>query len=266
MQVCLQSLFEKINDVPFEVIVLDNASTDNSISQIRKHFPRVKIIISRENVGFARGVNTAAKKAEGEYLVFLNSDTVLEENALSAMITYMKDNPKTGVMGGCLVNKDTSTSASYGSFYSLFNVFSMLFFQRRRQLFDKITAVDWVSGGFMFIRRDLFLELGGFDEHFFMYIEDMELCFRIAKKGLKAIYFPKAKASHVGQGSSNRTFAIVHISRGLLYFYKKHKPIWQYFVVQLLLMIKSGASYAIGMLTRNEYLAKTYGQVIKEII
>jgi GT2 family glycosyltransferase len=131
---------------------------------------------------------------------------------------------------------------------------------------NKKTSVDWVSGGFMLIRASVFKKLGGFDEHFFMYIEDMELCYRLKKAGLKVIYYPEAKAKHVGQASSNRTFAIINIFKGISYFYKKHRSLIEYYIVKSLLMIKALIAIFIGIVSGNAYLRRTYKQALHEIL
>ena len=115
----------------------------------------------------------------------------------------------------------------------------------------------------MCLGKDIFDKDSGFDEHFFMYIEDMELCYRLHKKGYKIYYNPEIVVSHLGQGSSNRGFAIIHIYKGLLYFYKKHMPVWQYKIVQLMLIIKGTIAVVVGKLTNNEYLFSTYRKAMQ---
>ena len=115
----------------------------------------------------------------------------------------------------------------------------------------------------MFVKKSVFDKVGGFDEKFFMYIEDMELCYRIRKEGLKILVTPQVKVTHLGQGSSNKTFAIVNIFKGLQYFYKKHRSTLEYRVVRLLLHIKAVSGIVIGRVTGNTYLYSTYSQALK---
>lgn len=265
---CLVSIFSKLTSLPFEVIVLDNASKDESVVMVKRDFSQVNVIESATNLGFARGVNLAAKKAKGEFLLFLNSDLTLLDTNLSEMIGILKTKSEAGIVGGNLLNKDNTTSEPYGKFYLLPEVFRLLFFAKKakEKLSGAVNKVDWVSGGYMLISRKLFEETGGFDENFFMYIEDMEFCYRLKMAGKASYYYDFARARHVGQGSSNRTFAIVNILKGIKYFYKKHRPAHEYFVVQLLLFMKVSGSYIIGLVTGNNYLRKTYSQALKEVI
>lgn len=265
---CLESIFSVLTSLPFEVIVFDNASKDESVSMVKKEFSKVHVIESEENLGFAKGVNEATKKAKGDYFLFLNSDAELLDGNISRMIKEMENDEKIGAIGGNLLQKDTTTSEPYGRFYNLPEVMRFLFFAEKATVTvsNEVTKVDWVSGGFMLVRRSIFEKLHGFDEGYFMYIEDMDLCYRMKKAGFRVMYFPQAKARHVGQGSSNRTFAIVQIYKGLLHFYKKQKPRWQYFVVKLLLVVKALGALVVGILKGNAYLKTTYAQAIDVIL
>jgi GT2 family glycosyltransferase len=261
----LASVYKHLSEA-FEVIIVDNNSHDDSVAMIKKEFPKVHVIENKENVGFAKGVNLGANRAEGDYLLFLNSDAELMDDHVFKMVAYMKEHTKAGVVGGNLLEQAGRTSRSYGDFYTLQAVASLLFGGAKKQASPSGThpkLVDWVSGGYMLVRADIFRSLGGFDEAFFMYIEDMELCYRMKKEGFQVYFFPEAKAKHVGQGSSNRTFAITHIYQGLLYFYKKHKSMPEYFLVKLMLRIKAYLAICIGILTRNSYLINTYRKAIQ---
>lgn len=112
------------------------------------------------------------------------------------------------------------------------------------------------------IRREVFRKLEGFDRNIFMYVEDMELCFRVKKLGYNIVFSPESSLYHAEYGSSNRTFAIINIYKGILYFYKKHKP-WQYLIVKVLLAAKALVAICIGVLTNNSYLKDTYRQGLR---
>ncbi|MDP3941287.1 MAG: glycosyltransferase family 2 protein [bacterium] len=265
---CLTAIFSTLRSFSFEVIVFDNASKDDSVHMVKTEFPRVIVKTSDENLGFAKGINLASCSAKGEYLLFLNSDAVLLDNKLKEMIVKLEVDKKIAVIGGNLLSDDNTTSAPYGSFYNLAEVFRLLFYGKKSRpaLKQDFSSVDWVSGGYMLIRNEVFVKSGGFDVGFFMYIEDMELCYRLKKDGYSVYYFMDARARHVGQGSSNRTFAIVNIYRGLLFFYKKHKARWQFFVVQLLLFTKAIVGIFGGIVTGNKYLRETYFQALKVVV
>lgn len=263
---CLSSVYKNTQDTPFEVVVVDNNSTDNSVHMIKTKFPKVRLIESEENLGFAKGVNLGVKSALGEWVLLLNSDTRVHKDSIEKMLDFVKENPDATVVGGKLKNRDGSTSSSYSSFYSPFRIFLFLFWPKKKERHVKEPmAVDWVSGGFMLIKKDVFEKVHGFDPHFFMYIEDMELCYRLHKNGYKIYYNPKAVVEHVGQGSSNRTFAIIQIYKGLLYFYKKHRS-FEYPLVKAMLFVKALVSLMIGILKNDTYLKTTYTEVLRIVL
>jgi GT2 family glycosyltransferase len=127
---------------------------------------------------------------------------------------------------------------------------------------DKEQETDWVSGGFMVVRSDIFKKVKGFDEHIFMYTEDMELCYRVKKAGYKIYYVPSSTVRHEGQGSSDRSFAVINIYKGIKYFYKKHRSSPAYILVRILLLIKASLAIIIGFMTGNKKLVTTYIQAL----
>lgn len=264
---CIESVTARIENTEYEILVVDNASTDGTPAMVKKDFKDVKLIQNTQNLGFTKGNNIGAKHAQGEYLLFLNSDTKLDGEISTAVELLSQDNT-IGVIGGVFKNSDGSMQKSFGNFYSLTHVFLLLLGMERLKSprLASPLETDWVSGGFMLIRRALFEKFGGFDEHIFMYMEDMELCYRAKKAGYKVVITPSMSAYHIGQGSSNRTFAIVHIYKGLSYFYKKHKNYAEYLVLRLLLTAKAVFAIIIGVLFRKNYLIKTYKEAIHTII
>lgn len=264
---CLSSIYSNIKDTDFEVIVVDNASSDESVAMLKEKFSKVKTIESKENLGFAKGVNLGATFAKGKYILLLNSDIEIITKSYKKLLDFLEEHDDVAVIGGKLDNADGSTSKSYGEFYNLGEVWKMLFSEKKSKQdlikSDRPVKVDWVSGGFMAVKKDIFDELKGLDPHFFMYIEDMEFCYRIDRKGYKIYYDPSVVVKHVGQGSSNRTFAIVNIFKGILYFYKKQKPTWQYCLVKIMLITKGVLSIFVGIITNNKYLKDTYSQALK---
>lgn len=263
---CLTSVYKNVQDLPFEIIVVDNNSKDNSVHMIKTRFPKVKLIEEEENLGFAKGVNLGVKHALGEWVLFLNSDTRVNKGSLEALVEFARENPQAVVVGGKLRNKDGSTSSSYSSFYTPLKTFLFLFWPKKKERkLNTPAEVDWVSGGFMLVRKEIFDEVHGFDQHFFMYIEDMEFCFRLRKKGYKVYYNPKAVVEHIGQGSSNRSFAIIQIYKGLLYFYKKHKRT-EYPLIKAMLLAKASVSFLVGLLRNDNYLKSTYTEVFRQAL
>jgi GT2 family glycosyltransferase len=269
LKACLQSIYTHIPHTLFEIIVVDNASSDGSREMIKKEFSNVRLILSDMNVGFASGCNLGAREAKGAYLLFLNSDALFQKDSVSPMLSVIEKDEKLGVLGGLLLNHDGSLQRSGGRFYTLPIAIRVLvggdiaeMVQYKGSTAEK---VDWVSGGFMLVRKKVFDEVQGFDQKFFMYIEDMELCYRMKKAGYEVALYPEAKIIHAGQGSSNRSFAVEHIYKGLLYFYQKHMASWEYWALKLVLLTKAVVLIGLGIVTKNRYLVKTYTRALKMV-
>lgn len=266
---CLTSIYKHLPEKEYEVIVVDNASSDDSVEYIRKHFPKVKLIENTKNSGFAGGCNIGARHAKGDYLLFLNNDAEIQSDPLPKMIEVFENDPDTGIVGGLLVNHNGSLQRSFGSFYTIVNVAYLLFAgesgELKRFSSRDVILTDWVSGGFMMVKRSIFEKVKGFNESYFMYIEDMDLCYRVKKAGYKIYNTPFAKVEHLGQGSTNKTFAIVHIFEGLQIFYKQQRSAFEYYIVKLLLFIKAVSALLVGVVTRNKYLVTTYRDALKTL-
>jgi GT2 family glycosyltransferase len=250
-----------------EIILVDNSSTDDTVEKAKIFDSKIKIVESGENLGFAKGINFGAKQAKGKYLLFINPDTVFRNGKLTDMISVFEENKKAGVVGGKLISKGGHPEKSAGRFFGL--VETLLIVLGLDEIFDvrfspdEVTAVDFVSGGFMMVRSELFKKLNGFDEKFFMYVEDMEFCFRVKKAGLETYFTPEVYLEHAGQGSSNRGFAVFNIYKGILYFYKKHKNKFEYGIVYVCLWAKSLLIYLLGKITHNSYYTKAYGKTLE---
>ena len=246
-----------------EIIVADNASLDGTMQALEK-FDQIRVIKNKENYGFSKGNNLGSKDARGDYILFLNSDVEAKDNGFLKMIDFMDENPNVGILGAKLSNADMSSQQSCGNFYTFLNLIFTLFGADSimRKSPSKIKKVDWVSGGSFMIRKSLFNKLKGFDESFFMYIEDMELCFRAKKIGFLTYFYPNVKLIHKELGSSSRGFAILNIYKGIIYFYKKHNK-FLYPLVKVMLLIKAIVAILIGILTNNNYLKNTYSSALK---
>jgi GT2 family glycosyltransferase len=233
---------------------------------MKKEFPFVRVIESDKNLGFSKGINLGAKHAKGEFLLFLNSDCQFLQTNLAHMVSFLNNHSDIGIVGGKMVNTDGSLQRSYSNFYGIKDIAVMLFGREKIELLmqksDSECETDWVSGGFMLVRADVFNRIKGFDERIFMYTEDMELCFRVKKAGYKIYFFPETTVQHEGQGSSNRSFAVINIYKGLKYFYKKHKSFPSYTLILCLLLIKAAGAIIIGIVTGNKKLVSTYMQAL----
>jgi len=268
---CINSLVEQYKQEfekeLFEIILVDNASSDDSLEAIKRlKINGLKVVESKENLGFSRGCNLGAKNALGEYLLFLNSDTEIKDQGFVKMLDYIKKNENVGILGGALKNEDGTSQSSAGKFYGLLNLFLMLIGLERfgflRESPKVIKKVDWVSGACLIIKRKLFERIGGFEKDLFMYGEDMELCFRANKKGSMAYFYPEITLFHKERGSGNRTFAILNIYKGILFFYKRHKSRPEYLIARFMLKTKAWVLARLGKVLKNEYLDKTYSEAL----
>ncbi|MCL6436732.1 MAG: glycosyltransferase family 2 protein [Leptolyngbyaceae cyanobacterium HOT.MB2.61] len=247
---CLQSLQQFLQAVPHEVIVVDNASQDGSPDLVKQNFPQVHLIRLVENRGFGAGNNIGAKIANGEFLFFLNTDTQLISDVLPTLVMLMKEYPDVGIIGSKLLNSDGSLQLSTawavsiaGEFRTLQQLKDYENLQRRAtimQRFDQPQEVDVVVGAAFLIRRTLFETLGGFDENFFMYFEESDLCQRAQYLGWKILYTPAVSLIHIRGHSTDKIAGRMAIEyrRSQLYYYQKHRPLWEQVVLRLYLLLK----------------------------
>jgi len=262
---CLKSLGSS-----YEIIVVDNGSTDGTLAMIEKEFPYVLLIKNKKNLGFGAANNQGMKKAKGDYLLLLNSDTIVKDKAPLLMAKYLKDHKEVGVVGCQLLNKDGSLQPSAGPFPGLKISLIMLFLEHWfgdlvRSSFKRTKEVDWVMGAAFMLKREVLKKVGFMDEGLFMYMDEVEYSFRIKKAGYKVVFYPQAQIIHLGAGSSKsgRKDPILNIYRGLIYLYKKHYPQWQLPILRLMLKLKAGLSYFLGLILNNNYLKTTYAQALK---
>jgi len=269
---CLNSILSQykneLEKSRFEIILVDNASTDGSVEAFKKlNIENLELIESRENLGFSKGCNMGASSASGDYLLFLNSDTEIKDQGFIKMVEHFEKNTDVGILGGALKNEDGTSQSSAGKFYNLSNLFLMMLgFERLgflRESPKTIEEVDWVSGACLMIKRKVFKIIGGFEKELFMYGEDWELCFRANQNGFKTYFYPEIMLFHKERGSSNRGFAILNIYKSILFFYKKYKPGWQYKIAGFILHSKSFILNTVGLLTGNKYLVETYGKTLE---
>jgi GT2 family glycosyltransferase len=235
---CLQSVYGTAGNLDCEVIVVDNASTDQSVLAIRQNFPKVKLICNEENVGFAKANNQAAKVARGRYLLLLNSDAFVHNGAISTLVEYMASHPDTGAASCRLVYEDGSLQRSCYSFPTPFTeLWQTLWLDRlfpRSPIFGKFRMtywgydtyheVDWVMGAVMTLRSEVIEQVGLFDEEYFMYSEEMDLCYRLKQAGWKINFVPQATVTHLWGGTSrqNKELAFIRLYKSRVLFFRKH--------------------------------------------
>jgi GT2 family glycosyltransferase len=243
---CLQTVERNAGGVACEVIVVDNASRDGSADMVAAEFPGTRLIRSSVNLGFAGANNAAFPHVRGRYTVLLNSDAFLEPDALPRAIKHMEEETDVGLGGARLIGRDGSWQPSARMFPSLVNDLlilsgmsakypdSPLFGRADRTWADQnqVADVDWVPGAFSIIRTDLLSTIGYFDENFFLYYEEVDLCKRIKAAGFKVRYWPDVVVVHLG-GESSKTLKTLSMSssgaqltlwrmRSALLYYRKH--------------------------------------------
>jgi GT2 family glycosyltransferase len=233
-----------------EVIVVDNKSEENGIFELEKQFHKFKFIHNPVNGGFANGCNLGSKSAVGEFLLFLNPDTIASESEVEKLLDIAKKNPSNGVVSCRQVNEKGKLTISYGPFPQLFNLtgFQRVIFKiltpHSSSLTTDITFPDWISGSVVLIRKEIFRRINGFDEDFWMYYEDVDLCRRVRYISLKVAFCGNITIEHNHGGSSrinlktaSLTKTEVHISRHV--YIHKHFKGFSRFLIQAFLVINN---------------------------
>jgi GT2 family glycosyltransferase len=233
---CLDSVYQTVSGIPFEVLVVDNHSVDGSPEMVASCFPQVELIRNNENVGFARANNQAIRMSHGRFVLLLNSDAVLLPGTACRMLAVMDEQPRVGVVGAQLLNPDGTFQGSYADFPSLRGelllatklaaiVFGPSYpnYPARRSQQDQLA--DWVSGACLMVRRAAIDQVGLLDEDYFMYTEETDWCYRMKRAGWLVYYCAAARVVHWASQSSKR---VPERRRGMVYrskwlFMRKHR-------------------------------------------
>jgi len=250
-------------------VVVDNASTDDSAAMVRREFPWVRLLSNQSNRGFTAANNQGISCSTGRYLLLLNPDTEVVGDALSTMLSYMESHPDIGLLGPQLRYNDGTLQSSRRRFPTLATAFvestilQGLFahspiLQRYYMLDtpdDATQDVDWVVGAAMLVRRQVVDQVGGMDEAFFMYSEELDWCRRIKEAGWRVIYFPQACIVHHEGKSSEQALALRHISfhSSKVRYFRKYHGVWQAELLRLFLLAtyvwqlaEEGAKWLLG--------------------
>jgi len=215
---CLKSVYSTIK-AQFEVFVVDNNSSDDSVARIKKEFLKVKIIENTENKGYGKACNQAIKIAQGKHILILNPDIILEKNTVEKLLNYLEQNKDAKIVSCKLKNSDESVQDSHREFPTISGLLKRQIKTRFRtkkietkEIFEP-TKVDWVSGAFMLMRDKYY-----FDERFFLYFEDVDLCKTIGD----VYYYPLVSATHLAKRESSKSFKLIilHIKSMIQYFSK----------------------------------------------
>ena len=234
---CLRSLQEHSAGANLEIIVIDNASHDGSAPMVREEFPDVQLMQSAHNSGYGVANNRALAKARGEFVWILNSDTTIESGAMATMLDWMHQHPRCGAIGTRLILADGSTQNSYKFDLSAWAVFAEQTYLDKLPFFQRYTVSDWklgaravpyLCGASLLVRRAAWQQMKGFDESYFMYLEDIDLCARLNEAGWELWYLPQARVHHhLGASSAgdwrDRARMVAHYNRGRLRFFARRE-------------------------------------------
>jgi GT2 family glycosyltransferase len=260
----LRAVYQSVTPCSFEVILVDNASKDDSIEHIQREFPQVILILNDENVGFAIANNQAMHLAQGRYVLLLNSDTLIQQDTLELMHQFMDKHPEVGAAGCKLVLQDGSLDKACkrgfptpsASFYYAFGISKLFprvpkFNQYQLGYMDPDDAypVDCLVGAFMFVRRATIDQVGMLDEEFFMYGEDIDWCYRIKQAGWVNYYYPKTQILHLKGASSRRkpVKIVYEFHRAMWLFHRKHYKQRYSFIVNGLVYTGIGVKLALSL-------------------
>lgn len=248
---CLLSIYEKTKDLDFEIFVVDNNSSDGSVEMLEQDFPKIKLIINKENRGFGAANNIAIRQSEAKYVFLLNPDTVLLNNAIKILYDYMENNSDVGACGGNLYDKNLNEVHAGGRFPSVLEIIfnHMKLKHVFKSYYEKnlkdgisprtdIKAVDQIIGADLFIKKSVLDEVGLFDEKFFMYYEEIDLEYRITKKGYKIMFIPESKIIHLeGQSNNNNLKKRKMYKKSQFYYFRKHYGFCVELVVKVIYLI-----------------------------
>lgn len=249
---CLESVYDRLGELHAEVIVIDNASTDNSVKEIATKFPLVKLIVNDTNRGFAGANNQGMEIATGRFVLLLNPDTVVLDDAFAKSIDYLNDNPDVGVVG-CQVMEDAETiQRTCFRYPSILNtlmwVSGALAWKPLSRIAGRAAYGPWdrrsvrdvevVSGMFMLVKREALEEVGFMDEEYFVFAEEADWCYRFSAAGWRCVFAPVGRILHVDGGSKSTKQAsvrmYVQIQKSLLLFHRKHLGLAHWMLCKLL--------------------------------
>ena len=250
---CLKSIYEQTRAIRFEVILVDNASTDSSQEMVRLEFPQVTIIANNVNRGFAGANNQGIAIANGRYVLLLNPDTVVLDDAIAKTVAFADLHHDVAVVGCKVLNPDGSLQRSCFMFHSLLNMFLAVtylyklfpknrFFGRQEMTwwdYEDVREVDTINGCFMLIRREAIENVGTMDERFFMYGEETDWCYRFKKAGWKIMFSPEGEIIHLGgQSTAQRAGEmVIQLRLSILQFIGKHYSRLTFYMACLLTVI-----------------------------
>lgn len=279
LEQCLNSIYKFTTEISFEVIVIDNNSSEKGLASFLGNFDNLVLIQNEDNRGFSSANNQGLKVVQGRYILFLNNDTELIEDIFYKLIQFADSLKEKSLIGVKLLNSDLTLQHSIVDFPNLSNTFSESFFLnsifRKNKYFNKYwmnfgeynnpISVDVVLGAFLFGSADLINKMGGFDTRFYFYAEETDLCKRVKNDGGKVLYYSGLKLIHIGGVSTNKInwFHFKNQHRGKIQFAQKHFSSIKLFLFLILhysgLFMRMPIYFTIGIITLDKkYLLKSY--------
>ncbi|MGD2094104.1 MAG: glycosyltransferase family 2 protein [Phycisphaerales bacterium] len=236
---CIKSVYDQTKDIRFEIIYVDNASEDGSVDMVKKEFPQVIIIENNENKGFIKANNQAIEISKGRYVLLLNSDTIVLDNAIAKTVNFADSHPDAAVVGCKVMNPDKTLQRTCFMYPSVLNMFLSAtylykifprskFFGREQMTwwdFNENREVETICGCFSLVRKEAIEQVGSMDEGYFVYGDDPDWCYRFKENNWKIMFFPDAKIIHYGGQTTKRMAGkfLLQLLGAKLIFIKKHR-------------------------------------------
>lgn len=245
---CLDSIYKSVNGLNFEVFVVDNASEDGSAGMVREKFPQTRLIVNKENLGFAVANNQGIREARGEFILLLNPDTEVMPDTLANMVKWMRNNKQVSLAGCHLVNGHGDTINHVRRFPTIWSQIAIVLklphifpsvlnkYLRYDFNYNRSVKVDSIRGGFFMIRQEIIKKIGMLDERYFLWFEEVDFCRRVKQVNSEVWYTPVAKCvDYVGQSFKQlpRGQTQKYFRDSMLKYFKKWQPTWQYLVLKM---------------------------------
>ena len=291
LELCLESLEQAPPCRSMEVLVIDNASADGSVEMLEAKFPWVKLIKSKENLGFAKGNNVAIQQCQGRYIALVNPDVIVSPGCLDTLADFLDQHPKVGNVGPRVFNPDMTQQSTCRRFPTLWNnlcsatrlesVFKGSRFFAGEHMFyfphDRVLTVDVIVGCFSMIRREAFDDVGLLDEDLFMYGDDVDWCRRARNAGWQVVFNPDARAIH-DRGKTTAPFPVrfaIAQQRSVLHYWTKHHTFLGVLGIRSIMLFHHLLRYVIAVLSslahsrkglQNEVRQKVSGACLRELL
>lgn len=269
---CLNDLLNFKYQNKIQIVVVDNASVDDSVAVIKKEFPQVKLIESKKNLGFAGGHNLVLKNFKSDFYLILNPDIRMDENVIDPMVEFMAGSDA-GVASCKVLNFDGSLQPNGGDLPNFLSVLSWLFnldilglpslHRNEINFYQKPHSVGWISGNFMMIKRKVVEKIGFLNEEYFMYFEDIDYCFKANKNNFKVMINPAVSIKHLSGGSLDQPKLRQWTGefRGLILFYQKQSFLLG-LIIRLLVYLATSLRMILFFIIGKFNISLTYAKVI----